>query len=144
MSLKDTITSQMKEAMKARDSETLLTLRLILSELKNFEIDNGPQDDAGLQKIITKMVKQWKDAINDYKKGDRQDLIDEAQTKLDVLGKFLPQQMSEEEVRKIVQEVVDSMPEAQPGPATGMVMKKVAGKLDGAMVSRLVRELLSK
>lgn len=143
MTLKETITSQMKDAMRAKDSETLGTLRLILSELKNFEIDNGEQDDAGVVKIISKMVKQWKDAINDYRAGDRQDLIDEAQLKLDVLEKFLPEQMNEDELRKIVEEVVNSLPDAKPGPVTGMVMKKVAGKADGGMVSKLVRELLS-
>ena len=143
MSLKDTLMSQMKEAMKAHDADTLGTLRLILSELKNFEIDNGAQDDAGVQKIIARMIKQWKDAMNDYQKGGRQDLVDEAQIKLNVLEKFLPAQMSEEEVRAIVQEVVSSMPQGEPGPVTGMVMKKVAGKADGSLVSRLVRELLA-
>jgi len=143
MSLKNEITEQMKNAMRSKDAETLGTLRLILSELKNFEIDNGEQDDDGVVKIISKMVKQWKDAINDYKNGDREDLVAEAQLKLDVLEKFLPEQMSEDELRKIVEEVVASLPDAKPGPVTGMVMKRVAGKADGAMVSKLVRELLS-
>jgi len=73
MSLKDDLTTQMKDAMRAHDADTLGTLRLILSELKNFEIDNGPQDDAGVQKIIARMIKQWKDATNDYKNGGRED-----------------------------------------------------------------------
>ena len=143
MSLKNEITEQMKNAMRSKDAETLGTLRLILSELKNFEIDNGEQDDAGVVKIISKMVKQWKDAINDYKNGGREDLVAEAQLKLDVLEKFLPEQMGEDELRKIVEEVVASLPDAKPGPVTGMVMKKVAGKADGGMVSKLVKELLS-
>jgi len=69
--------------------------------------------------------------------------VAEAAIKLAVLEKFLPAQMSEEELRKIVEEIVQSTPNAQPGPVTGMVMKKVAGKADGSMVAKIVRELLS-
>ncbi|MFZ5438137.1 MAG: GatB/YqeY domain-containing protein [Patescibacteria group bacterium] len=144
MSLKDDLMQQMKEAMRAKDAETLGTIRLLRSEIKNFEIDNGEQDDAGVQKIVARMIKQWKDAINDYKAGGREDLVVEAQQKLKVLEKFLPAQMSEEEVRKVVAEVVASAgDDAKPGPVTGMVMKKVAGKADGGLVARLVKELLA-
>ncbi len=145
MSLKDDLMQQMKEAMKAKDTETLGTIRLLRSEIKNFEIDNGEQDDAGVQKIVARMIKQWKDAINDYKAGGREDLVAEAQQKLKVLEKFLPAQMSEEEVRKLVAEVVASAgADAKPGPVTGMVMKKVAGKADGGLVAKLVKELLAQ
>lgn len=144
MSLKDDLMQQMKEAMKAKDTETLGTIRLLRSEIKNFEIDNGEQDDAGVQKIVARMIKQWKDAINDYKAGGREDLVVEAQQKLKVLEKFLPAQMSEEAVRKLVAEVVvEAGADAKPGPVTGMVMKKVAGKADGGLVAKLVKELLA-
>lgn len=144
MSLKDDLMQQMKEAMKAKDTETLSTIRLLRSEIKNFEIDNGEQDDAGVQKIVARMIKQWKDAINDYKAGGREDLVVEAQQKLKVLEKFLPAQMSEEAVRKLVAEVVvEAGADAKPGPVTGMVMKKVAGKADGGLVAKLVKELLA-
>lgn len=143
MSLKADITNQMKDAMRAKDMETLTTIRLVLSEIKNFEIDNGEQDDAGVQKIVGRMIKQWKDAINDYKAGGREDLVAEAQQKLEVLEKFMPEQMGEEELKKIVEETIAQVDDPQPGPVTGMVMKKVAGKADGATVSRMIRELLA-
>ena len=143
MSLKADITNQMKEAMRAKDMDTLTTIRLVLSEIKNFEIDNGEQDDAGVQKIVGRMIKQWKDAINDYKTGGREDLVAEAQQKLNVLEKFMPEQMGEEELKKIVEETIAQVDNPQPGPVTGMVMKKVAGKADGATVSRMIRELLA-
>jgi len=143
MSLKEEITQQMKNAMRAREMETLTTIRLLMSEIKNFEIDNGEQDDAGVQKIVSRMIKQWKDAINDYKAGNRADLVEEAEKKLVVLEQFLPAQMSEAEVRKIVAEVITTVTEAKPGPVTGMVMKKVAGKADGALVAKIVKELLA-
>jgi uncharacterized protein YqeY len=142
MSLKADITNQMKEAMRAKDMDTLTTIRLVLSEIKNFEIDNGEQDD-GVQKIVGRMIKQWKDAINDYKTGGREDLVAEAQQKLNVLEKFMPEQMGEEELKKIVEETIVQVDNPQPGPVTGMVMKKVAGKADGATVSRMIRELLA-
>lgn len=143
MSLKEEITQQMKNAMRAREMETLTTIRLLMSEIKNFEIDNGEQDDAGVQKIVSRMIKQWKDAINDYKAGNRADLVEEAEKKLVVLEQFLPAQMSEDEVRKIVTEVIATVTEVKPGPVTGMVMKKVAGKADGALVAKIVKELLA-
>ena len=61
---------EMKQAMRDKDTAKLTTLRLLKSEIKNFEIDNGEQDDAGVQKIVAKLVKQWKDAKVDYEKGD--------------------------------------------------------------------------
>jgi len=143
MSLKEEITQQMKTAMKAREMETLTTIRSLMSEIKNFEIDNGEQDDAGVQKIVARMIKQWKDAINDYKAGNRADLVEEAEKKIVVLEQFLPEQMSEAEVRKIAESVVASAgADAKPGPVTGMVMKQVAGKADGGTVAKIVRELL--
>jgi len=143
MSLKANITNQMKDAMRAKDMATLTTIRLVLSEIKNYEIDNGEQDDAGVQKIVGRMIKQWKDAINDYKAGGREDLVEEAKQKLEVLEKFMPEQMGEEELKKIVEETIAQVEDPKPGPVTGMVMKKVAGKADGAMVSKMIRELLA-
>ena len=81
MPLKQTITDDMKTAMKARAMDRLTVLRSLLSEIKNFEIDNGEQDDAGVQKVVAKMVKQIKESIAEYGKGGRQDLVDEEEAK---------------------------------------------------------------
>lgn len=135
----------MKAAMKSGDKETLLSLRLLLSEIKNFEIDNGEQDDAGVQKLIGRSIKQWKDALSDYQKGGREDLVQEAQTRIQVLEQFMPEQASEEDVKKVIEEVIAGLPEGarQKGPVIGQVMKRLAGTADGGMVARLVGEALS-
>lgn len=143
MTIAETIMEDMKTAMKAHDSETLGAIRLLRSEIKNFEIDNGVQDDAGVQKIVARLIKQWKDAIEEYKKGNRDDLVAEAEVKIKVLEKYLPAQLSEAEVKKIVEEVIAQSGQTQMGPLIGMVMKKVAGQADGGLVSRLVRESLA-
>lgn len=145
MSLKQTLTDQMKAAMKSGDKETLGSLRMLLAEIRNFEIDNGEQDDVGVQKIIARTIKQWKDALGDYQKGGRADLVTEAETRIALLEQFLPEQVSEEEVQKIVQEVIDGLPEEarQKGPVIGQVMKKLGGTADGGVVARLVSQMLS-
>lgn len=144
MLLQQIIFEDMKQAMKARDTVILGAIRLLRSEIKNVEIDNGVQDDAGVQKIVTKIIKQWKDAIEDYKKGDRQDLINEAEATIKVLSKYLPKQMTEDQVREAVKQVLAESGQTILGPAIGMVMKKVMGKTDGNLVAKLVKEELKK
>lgn len=144
MTIKQTLTEQMKTAMKAGEKETLTTLRLLLSEIKNFEIDNGEQDDAGVQKLIARSIKQWQDALNDYQKASRADLVKEAEDRIALLKKFMPEQLSEEEIKKIVDEVLASSPNQAIGPVIGQVMKKTAGRADGGLVAKLVNEVLAK
>jgi len=94
MLLKQTLMEDMKQAMREGNALKRDTVRTIMSEVKNFEIDNGQQDDAGVQKIVAKLVKQFQDALGDFKTAQREDLISETQTKLDILQAYLPQQMS--------------------------------------------------
>lgn len=143
MRIKQTITNDMKQAMKDRDMAKLTTLRTLLSEIKNFEIDNGEQDDAGVQKVVAKVAKQVNESITEYGKGGREDLVAEEKAKLEVLEAYLPQQMSDEELRNIVQEVVDQSSDKNMGPIIGQVMKKVTGQAEGNRVSQMVREALS-
>lgn len=142
MSLKQIITDDMKTAMRARAMEKLTVLRSLLSEIKNFEIDNGEQDDAGVQKVVAKVVKQIKESIFEYGKGERQDLVDEETEKLAVLEGYLPKQLSDDELKKIIQEVVSSAENKDMGPLIGQAMKAVGGQADGKRVSQMVRELL--
>lgn len=144
MSLTQTLTEQMKDAMRAGDQARLTTIRLLLSEIKNFEIDNGVQDDAGVQVIVARMIKQWRDALNDYKAGGREDLVQEAHDRIQLLQEFMPEQASEEEIKKVIQEVIEKTPTPSLGPITGQVMKQFVGKTDGATVSNLVRQMLGK
>lgn len=143
MTLQAQILEDMKQAMKAKDMDRLNTIRLLRSEIKNVEIDHGEQDDAAVQKIVKKMVKQWQDAKVDYQKGKREDLVKEADARLEILNSYLPAQMSEEELKKVIQEVIAESGQSQIGPVIGMVMKKVGTQADGGMVSKLVKELIS-
>lgn len=142
MSLKQTLTEDMKQAMRDHNSAKLGTVRMVLSELKNFEIDNGEQDDAGVQKVVSKLVKQYQDALNDFKTAGREDLIAETQDKLKTLEAYLPQQMSDADLQKIVDEVVAAAPVKTMGPLIGQVMKRVAGQADGGRISAAVKAAL--
>lgn len=142
MSLKQTITEDMKQAMRDRAMDKLTVLRTLISEIKNYEIDNGEQGDEGVIKVVAKSVKQIKESIAEYGKGGRQDLVDEEEAKLLVLEGYLPKQMSDEDLKAIVGEVIATADNKTMGPIIGMAMKKVAGKADGNRVSQMVRELL--
>lgn len=143
MSLKQQLTEDMKTAMKARDMKTLGSIRFFLSELKNFEIDNGEQDDAGIQKLIAKQIKQMNDAIEEYKKGDRMDLVEEEVEKIKVIEKYLPAQLSDEELRSVVEEVIAGMGDNPVmGPVIGAVKSKVGNNADGGRVAGMVKEVL--
>ena len=143
MSLKQTLISEMKTSLKAGDKEKLGVIRLVLSDLKNWEIDHGQQDDAGVQKIIGKLVKQWQDALVDYKKANRDDLVTETQFKVKILQTYLPAQMPSEELKKIVQEVVAANPDEKIGPLIGQIMSKVKGQTDGGKVAALVKKVMN-
>lgn len=134
----------MRTALRSGDKETLSTIRMLVSEINNFEIDNGDQDDAGVQKLVVKSIKQWQDALGDYEKAQRADLIKEAKDRIEFLKKFLPEQLGEDEIKKVIDEVIASLPEPSVGPVIGKVMKKLAGKADGGTVARLVNEALAK
>ena len=144
MSLKQQLMEDMKQAMKAKDTVKLNTIRLINSEVKNIEIDEGELDDAGVQRVIKRMIKQWKDAIIDYRQGKREDLVEAAQAKIKILELYLPAEMAEEDLKKIIQEVIEGSGQGQMGPIIGLVMAKVKGQADGSTVARLVKDLLSK
>ena len=140
--LKATFMEDIKTAMKAHDSEKLNTIRFLLSELKNFEIDNGVQDDAGVTKIIAREVKKQKDALNDFKNAGRTDLVEEVEKKILVMEAYLPQQMSDEELRSHVKEVVALEEKKDFGTVMKAVMARTQGKADGSRVSTMVKEEL--
>lgn len=143
MSLKQQLMEDMKSAMKARDMKTLGAIRFFLSELKNYEIDHGEQDDAGIEKLVSKQIKQMRDAIQDYKNGDRMDLAEEEEAKVKVIEKYLPEQMSDDELKSIVESVISQLGEgAQMGPVIGAVKAKVGNKADGGRVAGMVKEVL--
>lgn len=143
MTLKQQLTEDMKQAMRDRNMLKLGVIRFLLSEIKNFEIDNGEQDDAGVTKVIASQLKKSKDALNDFKNAGREDIVADEEAKILVMESYLPQQMSDSELEAIVTEVLASTEEKNMGKLIGMVMPKVAGKADGGRVSAMVKAKLS-
>ncbi len=146
MSLKATLTTAMKEAMKARDAVRLGTVRMTLSAIKNKEIEAGSElDDAAVTSIISTLVKQRREAAEAFRNGDRLELAAKEEAELVILQSFLPAQLSEEQVRELVDAVVAELG-ATSMKDMGGVMKvlteKTLGQADGKLVSTLVKARL--
>ena len=147
MSLKETVTNDMKDAMRAHDSAKLSCLRLLLAAVKQREVDERiePTDDVVIS-VIGKLVKQRRDSVEQYTAANRKDLADKEQFEIDVMQKYLPQQMSEDEIRAIVEEAVKATRAsgmAAMGKVMGVVKGKCAGKADMGKVSAVVKAVLS-
>lgn len=144
MSLFDELFSAQKNAMKAKDAETLSTLRMVLAAIKNAQIDADAElTDDDVQDVIRRQVKQLTDAKKDYVKGGRDDLVAQTDKEISVLAEYLPAQLSEEEVRTKLITLFEGKEDLQVGPAMGMAMKELKGVADGGMVKKLVSELLN-
>jgi hypothetical protein len=147
MSLKDQITEDMKNAMRAKDSERLGTIRLLLAAAKQKEVDERVVlDDAAMIGIVDKLIKQRKDSVAAYTQANRMDLADKESAEILVLQAYLPQRLSAEEVSAAVQAIVAGLGAKGPGDM-GKVMAAVkaqlAGKADMAMVSQAVKTALA-
>lgn len=139
--LRSQLTEDMKNAMRAKDSMRLNTVRFIMSAVRNWEIDNGEPTDQDILKLIAKEVKQMKDANAEFSKGGREDLVEEENKKIAILEEYLPQQLSEAELEAAVKEVKAELGDADFGTTMRAVMAKVQGKADGAAVSAMVKKL---
>lgn len=142
MPLQNQLVEDMKQAMKAGDRIRLDVIRFLRAEIKNFEIDNGAQDDAGVLAIIGRQIKQVNESIEGYEKGGRADLAAEERAKLAILQSYMPEQLSDDALNQIIAEVIAQNPSPQMGPIIGQVMSKVKGQADGGRVSALVKAAL--
>ena len=147
MSLKDQITEDMKTAMRAKDSERLGTIRLLLAALKQKEVDERIElDDAMVVAIVDKLVKQRKDSVAAFTQGGRSDLADKEAAEIKVLEVYLPQRMGADaiaaEVKAIVAEL-DAKGPGDMGKVMGAVKTRLAGKADMGQVSAAVKAALS-
>ena len=147
MSLKDQITEDMKTAMRAKDSERLGTIRLLLAAMKQKEVDERVVlDDAMVVAIVDKMVKQRKDSIAAFTQGNRPDLADKEAAEIKVLDAYLPQRMSAEEIAAEVKAIVAELGASGPGDmgkVMGAVKARLAGKADMGQVSAAVKSALA-
>ena len=146
MSLFDTIQSDMYAAMKSGDKHKTGTLRVALSTLKDNKIEKREDlTDVEAIKIIQNLVKQRKEAADIYKENGRNDLMENENAELEILNAYLPQMMSEDDLRILVQKVVedtDASSLSDIGKVMPEVMKQSAGKADGKMAQSIVRDLL--
>jgi uncharacterized protein len=147
MTLKEQITEDMKTAMRAKDSERLGTIRLLLAAMKQKEVDERVElDDAMVVAIVDKMVKQRKDSIAAFTTGGRADLADKEASEIKVLEVYLPQRMSAEETVAAVKAIVAELGASGPGDmgkVMGVVKTRLAGKADMGQVSAAVKAALS-
>lgn len=148
--LKQKLQEELKQAMLARDELRKSVLRMLLSAINYYEIQKGgagyEATDEDVMSVIQKESKQRKDSIEQFKAGQRQDLADKETRELEILQTYLPAQMTEEEIKKLVIEAIKetgakSMQDM--GKVMSAVMPKLKGKADGALVSQLVKEELS-
>ena len=148
MALREQLNEDIKTAMKAREQDKLAALRLLLSAVKQREVDERiTLDDAGVVATIEKMIKQRKDSIAQYEKAARQDLADKEKFEISVLEAYMPKQLSEAEVQAVIDAAVASTGAkgaADMGKVMGVVKPQLAGKADMGKVSGLVKDRLAK
>jgi uncharacterized protein YqeY len=148
MNLKDRITDDMKAAMRAKDSQRLSAIRMLLAAVKQREVDERiVLDNAQVVGIVDKLIKQRKDSIAAFQLAQRTDLVDKESAELRVLEAYLPQRLSAEEVTAAVARIVAALGASGPGDmgkVMGAVKAELAGKADMASVSAAVKAALTK
>jgi uncharacterized protein YqeY len=148
MSIKEELANALKDAMKTKDVIKKNTVRMILAGIKNSEIDNGHElDENEIYGILQKQLKMRNDTIKDAIVANRQDIVDEANAEIIVIQSFLPESMSEPELKEALRQIVVETG-AESMRDMGEVMKtavtKLAGKASNADISRIIRELLTQ
>ena len=148
MPLKDRITDDMKSAMRARDSQRLSAIRLLLAAIKQREVDERiTLDDAQVVAIVDKQIKQRKDSIAAFQSAGRADLVDKESAEQRVLEAYLPQRLSSDEITTAVARIVAAVGASGPadmGKVMAAVKTELAGKADMGLVSAAVKSALSK
>ena len=147
MSLKTQLTEDMKTAMRAKDQVSLSTIRLINAAFKQFEVDERTEaDDAKVISILTKMVKQRKDSAKIYAEAGRQDLADKENAEIEILNRYLPQMMSAEEIKTVVEAAITETGAsgmADMGKVMGVLKTRLAGKADMGEVNKVLKAALT-
>ena len=153
MSLRETIETEYKNALKSKDKSKISTYRLILSSIKDLDISNrsGPNkketDDEDIKKLFKKMVKQRTESIEIYKKNNRSDLLEVEQKEHDILCSFLPKQLSDDDTKKICEQTISSLGASSikdMGKIMGELKKQHADEIDFSKAGALLKQLLNK
>ena len=153
MSLKVTIETEYKNALKSQDKIKISTYRLILSSIKDLDISNrsGPNkketDDEDIKKLLKKMMKQRTESIDIYKKNNRSDLLEIEQNEFNILSSFLPKQLNDEYTKKICEETISKLGASSikdMGKVMGELKKNHADEIDFSKAGALLKQLLNK
>jgi hypothetical protein len=146
MTLKDRLLSDMRTAMKERDSFRKSVLSMVRAAILQIEKDKRTElDDRDVIEVLAKEVKSRREAIEMFRQGERQDLIDKNEKEIEILGEYLPPQLSEAEIKEIIIDAINQTGAASfkdMGKVMGAVMPELKGRAEGSIVSRLVKELL--
>lgn len=147
MSLLDTLNNDIKVAMRSKDKEALAILRMIKTSIQNEQINKGDALSSEEElTLVSREMKQRKEALVEFEKADRADLIEQAKIGISIVSRYLPEQLSDEELRAIITEAIASVDASSMkdfGKVMGVVMPKTKGKADGQKVNALVKELIS-
>jgi len=147
MGLLDRLQNEMKVAMKNKDRDRLSTIRMLISEIKKVQIDTKKDlSDEEIVKILQKYAKQRKDAIEQYKSAGREDLVEKEEKELKIVKEFLPEQLSENEIEKLVDETIQELNASSMkdmGKVMKAVMQKISGRAEGSIVSQIVKNKLN-
>ncbi|MCI8348736.1 MAG: GatB/YqeY domain-containing protein [Firmicutes bacterium] len=147
MTIKERLMADFKEAMKAKDEIAKNTISFARAAIKQYEVDNREElSDEGIIAVLSKQVKMRKDALADFEKAGRTDLVDSYKAEIEILKKYLPEQLSEEKILEIVKATAKDLDidggKQNMGKLMGPVMAKVKGMADGNLVKKVVMEFL--
>ncbi|MBJ6363103.1 GatB/YqeY domain-containing protein [Paenibacillus sp. GCM10012307] len=146
MNLSERLNDDMKQAMKSQDKFKLSTIRMVRASMKNQEIDfKRPLDDSEVLDILSREIKQRKDSLQEFKKAGRDDLATNLAAEIDIISVYLPQQLTEEEIKVIVQQTIQetgASSKAEMGKVMSALLPQVKGRADGKLVNQLVQQFL--
>ena len=147
MVLREQIVEAQKKAMKEKNAEKLSILRVLWAAIKNEEIDRRQElTDEQVQEVVARQVKQLKDALVDFERGGRADLIEKTNQEISVLVEYLPEQMSDDDLEKLIKNILTDnniTDTKDAGRAMSVVMPAVKGKADGSKVRNIVNQILN-
>ncbi len=147
MELLERLQEDLKNSMKAKDGTRVSVLRFLLAAVKNREIANkGPLEDEQVLQEITSSAKRRRESIDAFREAGRQDLVEKEEAELAILNDYLPEPMSEEDLRSLIQEVITATGASSMGDLGAVmkqVMPRISGQADGKLVNQIVREILS-
>ncbi len=153
MSLREKIDDEYKNALKSKDKNKISTYRLILSGLKDLDIQNrsGPNkkdtDDDDIKKLLRKMIKQRSESIEIYKKNNRQDLLQIEENEVKIMSEYLPKQLSEDDTKKLCEEVINKINASSlkdMGKVMGELKKNHSDSVDFSLAGKIIKEILNK